>query len=120
MLAPSLTPHLPCLTVLPHGRAVRLVQLRLLYDHATVEPRLLTPRADQGFDAPHFKSTLFGPTCDGIDQVAKGAMMPELMPGDWLRFDRMGAYTRCAGSAFNGFSNAALPTFYIFCRDECR
>jgi diaminopimelate decarboxylase len=47
-------------------------------------------------------------------------MMPELMPGDWLRFDRMGAYTRCAGSAFNGFSNAALPTFYIFCRDECR
>jgi ornithine decarboxylase len=85
-----------------------------------VEPRLLSPRADQGFDAPHFKSTLFGPTCDGIDQVAKGAMMPELMPGDWLRFDRMGAYTRCAGSAFNGFSNAALPTFYIFCRDGCR
>ena len=86
----------------------------LLYDHATVEPRLLTPP----MDAPQHKSTLFGPTCDGIDQVAAATMLPELAPGDWLRFDRMGAYTRCAGSGFNGFSNALMPTHYVFCRDR--
>jgi ornithine decarboxylase len=85
----------------------------LLYDHATVEARLLSPPGA----VPLYKSTLFGPTCDGIDQVAAATMLPELAPGDWLRFDRMGAYTRCAGSGFNGFSNALLPTYYVFCRD---
>lgn len=91
----------------------------LIYDHATIHPRLLAPRADQqGTDCPLFKSTLFGPTCDGIDQLATGAELPELLPGDWLRFDHMGAYTRCAGSSFNGFSNATMPTYYVFCRDR--
>jgi ornithine decarboxylase len=87
----------------------------VLYDHATVEPRLLTPTIYA--DAQKYKSTIFGPTCDGIDQVASACLLPELSPGDWLRFDRMGAYTRSAGSAFNGFSNAMIPTHYVFCRD---
>ena len=55
------------------------------------------------------RSTLFGPTCDGLDTVLSDYAMPPLVPGDWVAFPCMGAYTLAGASAFNGF-DATRPT----------
>lgn len=83
----------------------------LLYDHAEVAVRTL-----EGKPAGNelHKSTLFGPTCDGLDTVLRGVQLPRLDVGDWVVFDRMGAYTKCAGSNFNGFDVTAIKTYYTF------
>ncbi|KAE8390320.1 pyridoxal-dependent decarboxylase [Aspergillus alliaceus] len=50
--------------------------------------------------------SVWGPTCDGFDCIAKEAMMAcEVKVGDWLKFDNMGAYTVATSTQFNGFSN---------------
>ena len=58
-----------------------------------------------------FASTVFGPTCDSIDVIARSVLLPKLSVGDWMYFTNMGAYTMAAASAFNGFT----PTekFYV-------
>ncbi|KAK6324308.1 hypothetical protein J4Q44_G00066470 [Coregonus suidteri] len=40
---------------------------------------------------PVFSSSLWGPSCDGLDQVLEHCLLPELSPGDWLVFNNMGA-----------------------------
>ena len=72
----------------------------LMFDHATVEPKLLDPEEYE--DKPVFTSSIWGPTCDGIDCVKEECELPELDSGDWLIFRDMGAYTMCAASTFNG------------------
>lgn len=48
---------------------------------------------------------LYGPTCDGLDVLAQGILLPELKRGDWLLFPGMGAYSwHACSSSFNGFS----------------
>jgi hypothetical protein len=42
-------------------------------------------------------TTLWGPTCDSFDKISDKARLPELVPGDWLMYENMGAYT-VAGS----------------------
>lgn len=58
-----------------------------------------------------YASTVFGPTCDSIDVIARSILLPKLKVGDWLYFQNMGAYTSAAASTFNGFT----PTekFYV-------
>ena len=51
-----------------------------------------------------FASTIFGPTCDSIDVIARSVLLPKLKVGDWLYFQNMGAYTSAAASTFNGFA----------------
>lgn len=83
----------------------------LLYDHATVFPR---PLGDPGRTAVKVvPSTVFGPTCDGLDTVVRDYPLPELHVGDWLLFPRMGAYTVCGASKFNGVNAVDVPTFYV-------
>jgi ornithine decarboxylase len=94
----------------------------LLYDHAKLKYRpLLVSMEEESGDlhtdwmAPIFhSSTVFGPTCDGLDTVLQGALLPELSIGDWILFPNMGAYTAAAGSSFNGFATSDIPTFYAF------
>jgi ornithine decarboxylase len=103
----------------------------VMFDHATVRPRVLRISDDapeikheNGFkrldsqdsdeSAPRrelFASTVFGPTCDSIDVVARSVLLPKLKVGDFLYMNNMGAYTSAAASAFNGFT----PTerFYV-------
>lgn len=50
-----------------------------------------------------YASSLWGPTCDGLDCLTREAQLPQLKIGDWLVYDAMGAYTVAAGSEFNGF-----------------
>lgn len=75
----------------------------LLYDHASVLPRMLYPR-----EGPAFLANVFGPTCDSLDLVSKGALLPKLEIGDWLYFENMGSYTVAAGSEFNGFKKPGI------------
>lgn len=78
----------------------------LLYDHAVAKPSPLAPRS-----ADLFKCTIFGPTCDGLDCIAKNKLLPLLNIGDWVYFKDMGAYTLAASSTFNGFATPSV--FYV-------
>jgi ornithine decarboxylase len=73
----------------------------LLLNCATVEPM---PFCNGFVSAPRFKSTLWGPTCDSFDCLAKDRLLPELCVGDWMLFETMGAYTMTCSTNFNGMS----------------
>ncbi|XP_046682080.1 ornithine decarboxylase-like [Homalodisca vitripennis] len=70
----------------------------ILYDHAVVNPIPLVNKPGKLQE-----SSVWGPTCDGLDQVVTSVMLPSLDVGDWLVFEDMGAYTLPVASTFNGF-----------------
>lgn len=70
----------------------------LLYDHAEVDPLLLEGHEDK----MTYTSSIWGPTCDGLDCIKETCLLPELEAGDWVIFKDMGAYTACSASNFNG------------------
>lgn len=87
----------------------------LLYDHATLSVRALqvcSMDADSGEELS--ESTIFGPTCDGLDTVMQNVLLPHMQCGDWLVFPRMGAYTKAAASSFNGFDVSGVTTLHAF------
>ena len=100
-----------------------------MFDHANLRPRvlrqygkkILAKKNESGMeelDVPSdsssdgaanknqslFSTTVFGPTCDSIDVVARSVLLPKLEIGDWVYFQNMGAYTMAAASSFNGFT----------------
>jgi len=50
-----------------------------------------------------YESSVWGPTCDGLDCVLRNKFLPRLETGDWICFPNMGAYTVAAAAVFNGF-----------------
>lgn len=78
----------------------------IIFDHVTAKLQLACPRPN----APKYKATIFGPTCDSIDTLGVHEL-PELFVGERLFCDNFGAYTASAGSNFNGFSNT--KRFYL-------
>jgi ornithine decarboxylase len=89
----------------------------IMFDHATVRPRVLrlskhdihkgeSSGSDDENHGDHllYASTVFGPTCDSIDVIARSVLLPKLKIGDWIYFQNMGAYTMAAASSFNGFN----------------
>lgn len=70
----------------------------ILYDHQVVVPKTL-----KEYDTPLYMSSIWGPTCDGLDQVVEQILLPDMKEGDWLVFEDMGAYTLPVASPFNGF-----------------
>mmetsp|Transcript_81 Transcript_81/g.237 ORF Transcript_81/g.237 Transcript_81/m.237 type:complete len:461 (+) Transcript_81:41-1423(+) len=83
----------------------------VVFDHAEVVPRLLSPSAN----ATERPSKLFGPTCDSVDVLMASVPLLEAEVGDWLYFTNMGAYTRSAASQFNGFE--VPPCKYVMSVD---
>ncbi|KJA25060.1 hypothetical protein HYPSUDRAFT_435581 [Hypholoma sublateritium FD-334 SS-4] len=88
----------------------------ILFDHQHITPYVLSlggsfhvPSSPSSQNTPTQNTTLtrasvWGPTCDSIDLVCPSTALPSsLRVGDWLGFENMGAYTRCAASMFNGF-----------------
>ncbi|XP_055316889.1 ornithine decarboxylase 1-like [Sitodiplosis mosellana] len=69
-----------------------------LYDHKIVYPITL-----KATDEELFKSTIWGPTCDALDQVCENVSLPQLNIDDFIIFENMGAYTIPIASPFNGF-----------------
>jgi diaminopimelate decarboxylase len=78
----------------------------IFFDHAHPKPLVFSLEGRTEV----YKSTIFGPTCDSLDCIAKDFDLPELHVGEWLYFKAMGAYTVAAASPFNGFKSS--PTMY--------
>ncbi|CAL4067019.1 unnamed protein product [Meganyctiphanes norvegica] len=74
----------------------------ILYDHQKVEPIAL--KNDNNLD--EYDCSIWGPTCDGLDQVVMEARLPKMAIGDWIIWKNMGAYTLAAAGSFNGFPKA--------------
>ena len=74
----------------------------VMYDHASPTCAVLPTPDAPARAAPTHPSSLWGPTCDGLDCVSRHVALPELEVGAWLYFPNMGAYTAAAGSNFNG------------------
>lgn len=72
-----------------------------------VEPPILALRELDETLLPHQPVTLGGPTCDGIDVIARDYPMPRLAVGDVVVSPLMGAYSMVSASRFNGI--AATP-----------
>lgn len=92
----------------------------IIYDHGSVtsrvlrDPHALPPAA--ALQATRVPSTVFGPTCDGIDLIYKDAPMPLLRRGDWLQFPNFGAYSLAGACAFNGLNVDAPRRYYAWSR----
>lgn len=85
----------------------------LLYDHASVPTPTVVRKGEvvSAEEVPLFRSTLFGPTCDGFDVIAETLQLPQLQVGDRLVFANMGAYTSAASTSFNGFAAASFQVY---------
>eukprot|EP00300_Choanocystis_sp_HF-7_P018391 c20025_g1_i2.p2 GENE.c20025_g1_i2~~c20025_g1_i2.p2 ORF type:complete len:523 (+),score=116.89 c20025_g1_i2:108-1571(+) len=60
-------------------------------------------------------TTVWGPTCDSMDVVAKDVQLPaDMAVGEWLVYYQMGAYTIIAASSFNGIA----PPEQVYCQTE--
>ena len=93
-------------------------------DHAELLPHVLRSpllpavspvRDPSGAAQLLIPSTLFGPTCDGADQLVADYPLPPLRNGDWVLFPRMGAYTWAGACAFNGFDVTKAVKFLYVC-----
>ena len=95
----------------------------ILFDHQEPTPRTLfhsgefhyfdneSTAKDTSKQHP-YKVSIWGPTCDGLDCITKEYHMKhDLVVGDWLFFQDLGAYTSSAATAFNGFDQTASIIF---------
>lgn len=72
----------------------------MFYDHTPeVQPIIIK---DISSDAPVYKSSIWGPTCDGLDCILKESQLPDLETGDFIAYKNMGAYTIAGATPFNG------------------
>ncbi|ODV91885.1 hypothetical protein CANCADRAFT_474 [Tortispora caseinolytica NRRL Y-17796] len=82
----------------------------IIFDHQVPEPHVLTYQQElvypeQYTPSTKVKTSLWGPTCDGIDCVSAECYLPYAVEvGDWIYFPNFGAYTLSASSQFNGFN----------------
>lgn len=85
----------------------------ILYDHQEVHPEVIFTEDKTG--APRFPSSIWGPTCDSIDQIIPEIELPELELGQWIKWKDMGAYTIAASqAAFNGFPRPSVRSVIPF------
>ncbi|CAF1027271.1 unnamed protein product [Adineta ricciae] len=70
----------------------------VLYDHYVPEPCFLP----QNESNEKFTSSIWGPTCDGLDCIHTSIQIPKLNIEDWVLWKNMGAYTISAAVQFNG------------------
>ena len=80
----------------------------ILYDNQKIRPIIFDKKYNCVTD--RVDSSIWGPTCDGLDQVVDHVSMPPMGIGDWLIFENMGAYTLTASSEFNGFPKPKILT----------
>lgn len=83
----------------------------LLFDHAEVSVNSLKDLDEEMM----YESSVWGPTCDGLDCILQNVQLPLHDVGTWLYFKDMGAYTIAASSTFNGMPG---PSRYYHCLAE--
>jgi ornithine decarboxylase len=52
--------------------------------------------------------SVFGPTCDALDVVSMAENLPELVRGDFVYSENIGAYSHASSTYFNGFPPATV------------
>ncbi|XP_056335586.1 antizyme inhibitor 1b [Danio aesculapii] len=67
-------------------------------------------------DEPVFSSSLWGPSCDPLDQVVERCLLPELAVGDWLIFSNMGASGQDGPASFSDTDQP--PVYYTISTDD--
>lgn len=73
----------------------------MFYDHVDgFQPIII--KDSHSNDEAVYESSIWGPTCDGLDCISKKIQLPELDTGDFMAFRNMGAYTIAGACAFNG------------------
>jgi len=83
----------------------------MFYDHANPKPSFIYLSDRRSHVGMTYPSSIWGPTCDGLDKLNDCVLLPHLNIGDWLVWNDMGAYTVAAGSSFNGFKTKNI--FYF-------
>ncbi|XP_061098487.1 antizyme inhibitor 1-like isoform X1 [Conger conger] len=85
-----------------------------LLDHTIPAPSLhkKAPLVEE----PVFASSLWGPSCDSLDQVVEHCLLPELSVGDWLVFSAMGAHSLGEPSALTDTQEP--PVYYVISTDD--
>jgi ornithine decarboxylase len=79
----------------------------IMFDHAQPMFKPFNER-----DGKTYPCTIYGPTCDSIDTLARGeCQLPELTIGESIYIEGMGAYSNASASRFNGFPQT--PAVYI-------
>jgi ornithine decarboxylase len=77
----------------------------IIYDHFVVSNQNLFPFNER--NEKRYKSTIYGISCDGIDKITEDIMLPDLLCGEYLYVELMGAYTIALfhhEEVFNGFN----------------
>lgn len=83
----------------------------VLYDHQVCTPQPVDKTGDTSDfcdESLLAASTVFGPTCDSLDTICRGVLLPPLSVGSWLMWRNMGAYTLASSGTFNGFPRARV------------
>ena len=68
----------------------------IFYDHYSPLPEYIK------YSKNHYFTTIYGPTCDGLDKILELESYPEMELNEWLVFRNMGAYTLAGACNFNG------------------
>ena len=89
----------------------------IVYDHYVATPEALkyttngsicTKAADEADDQEMLTTAIWGPTCDGLDElvaVSRNFKMRHCAIDEWLLWKNMGAYTHTASFEFNGLTH---------------
>lgn len=77
-----------------------------IYDHADYP--VTTLKEMDGWEGERRNSVVAGPTCDSIDVIYEGIMLPDLEPGDLVISQCMGAYTAASATEFNFFPKTPI------------
>jgi len=79
----------------------------IMFDH-------LIPKLESLKYGKEKRSVVLGPTCDGLDEISREAMLPKLREGDLIIAKNMGAYTNASTTGnqykegFNGYPPAKV------------
>jgi ornithine decarboxylase len=80
----------------------------VLYDHYVPEPSFLANNESN----EKFISSIWGPTCDGLDCIHSSIRIPKLNVGEWVLWKNMGAYTISGAVQFNGLP-FGKPLYFV-------
>lgn len=88
------------------GKTFNPIPLKI--DHKSVDSDIYTSKTLSRLSYPIYDTTVYGPSGNDFDIVCLNCMLPILNVGDWLLFDRMGAYTLSISSR-----SSFLPIQYV-------
>jgi ornithine decarboxylase len=81
----------------------------IIHDHFVITNENMFPFNER--NEKKFKSTIFGPTCDSLDKITDNIMLPDLLCGEYLYIENLGAYTTAVNyedELFNGFNKPSI------------